>query len=154
MRHMEYVKLIVVVLHVASAALLFGAPLGLVRMARTALEKNDDAFKLAAIEAGRRAKLTQIGSLATLVTGLSLIFLSGGFAIVSKNFHAALGVTLLAIAFSLVWMRPNTMQLVRASAATPIDKDSARKALAKLGMGGGILQGVWLLNLTLMFLRF
>lgn len=151
---MEYVKLVVVVLHVAAAAMLFGAPLGLVRMTRAALEQSDEAFKLAASEAGRRAKLTMMGSLGTLLTGLALIFLNGGFGAISVNFHVALAVTLVAIVFSRVWMRPNTLRIVRASTVSPVDKAGARTALGKLAMGGGILHGVWLLNLTLMFLRF
>jgi hypothetical protein len=151
---MEYVKLVLVILHVSAVAMLFGAPLGLARMARAALSRNDEAFKLAAEEAARRTKLTVMSSIGTLLTGIALIFFIGGFAAAPKNFHAALGVLLLAMLFSFLWMRPNTVKLVQSSLKNPIDRSGADAALKKLGMGGGILHLAWLINLTLMFYRF
>jgi hypothetical protein len=151
---MEYLKILVVVLHVASAAMLFGAPLGLVRMARSALKSGEVPFKLAAVEAGRRGKMAGMGSMATLLTGLILIFLGGGFGVVTKNFHVALLLMLVAFGFSFGWMRPNGAKLVQASEKTPIDQAAAEHALKKLGMGSGILHTLWLVILTLMFYRF
>jgi hypothetical protein len=55
---------------------------------------------------------------------------------------------------SLAVMRPNTLRLVDASTSNPIDEQAARVAVAKLGMGGGMLHGLWLIVLTLMFVRF
>lgn len=151
---MEYLKILVVVLHVASAALLFGVPLGSVRMARSALASGEGAFKLAAVEADRKGKLAGMGSMGTLLTGLILIFIGGGFGVVTKNFHVALLLMLVAFGFSMTWMRSNGAKLVRASETSPVDRAAAELALGKLGMGSGILQAVWLVILTLMFYRF
>jgi hypothetical protein len=151
---MEFIKLLLVVIHVSAAALLFGAPLGVVRMARSALAKGEESFKFAAQEAARRGKLTFIAALVTLVTGLSLIFMIGGFALAPKNFHTALLLLLLGTVFSVAWMKPNTTRLVQASEQSPLDRAAAEKALGKLGMGSGILQALWLVVLTLMFFRF
>jgi hypothetical protein len=151
---MEYFKVLVLVVHVSTAALLLGAPLGLVRSARTALGRSSDAFKLATQDAAFKAKLAGMGSMLTLLSGLGLIFLGGGFAIVPKNFHAALALMLVAFGVSLTVMRPNTLRLVDASLKEPIDEPAARAALRKLGMGSGILHALWLTMLTLMFVRF
>lgn len=151
---MEYFKLVVLLVHISAAAILFGAPLGLVRTTRSALSKGPATFTHAAQEAAFKAKLAGMSSMVTLMSGLGLIFLGGGFAIVPKNFHAALAVMLAAFAVSLTVMRPNTLRLVKASEMNPIDEQGARAALGKLGMGSGILHGLWVVMLTLMFVRF
>jgi hypothetical protein len=151
---MEYLKVLSLIVHVSAAALLFGAPLGLARTVRKALAQGGETFKLAAQDAALRAKLAGMGSLVTLISGLGLIFIDGGFASVPKNFHVALLVMLGALGVSLAVMRPNTLRLVDASTSNPIDEQAARAAVAKLGMGGGMLHGLWLVVLTLMFVRF
>jgi hypothetical protein len=151
---MEYFKILVLVVHISASALLFGAPLGLPRLVRNGLAKGGESFRLAAGEAAFKAKLAGMGSMVTLMSGLGLIFLGGGFAIVPKNFHAALLVMLGAFAISISVMRPNTMRLVEASQKEPIDEAAARQAIGKLGMGSGILHALWLVILILMFVRF
>ena len=86
--------------------------------------------------------------------GRSFGHLGGGFGVVTKNFHVALLLLLLAFGFSVAWMRPNVMKLVRASEQSPIDRAAADRAVGKLGMGSGILHALWLVILILMFYRF
>jgi hypothetical protein len=151
---MEYFKVLVLIVHISAAAVLFGVPLGLTRMVRGALAKGSETFKLAAQEAAFKGKLAGMSSMVTLMSGLGLIFLAGGFAIVPKNFHAALALMLGAFAVSITVMRPNIARLVEASLKEPIDESSARAAVAKLGMGTGILHALWIVILGLMFVRF
>jgi hypothetical protein len=151
---MFIVKILVLVLHVASAALLFGASLGVPRMAKNALATNDEAFKLAAKEGEKRGKLSLMAAGVTLVTGIGLIFINGGFAAVTKNYHMSLLLLLAALAFSFAWIKPNTARLMQAASKSPVDKGAAETAIGKLTMGSGVLQTLWLTILFLMFYPF
>jgi len=149
-----FLRVVLLILHVASAALLFGAPLGLPRVLRNGLRLGDEPFRVAVDEALKRARLAQIGSLLTLLTGVALIFNAGGFGMTSPNFHAALGIMLLAIGFSAAWMGPNTGKLVQSSQPTPVRRSQAEAAIKKLAIGAGVLHTLWFILLTLMFVRF
>jgi hypothetical protein len=78
----------------------------------------------------------------------------GGFKAAPLNFHMALGVMLFAIAFSASFMRPNTMKLVKLAQGATVDHDAARACIKKLAMGQGILHLLWVVTLSLMFVRF
>jgi hypothetical protein len=152
---MLVVRLVLLVLHVASAAVIFGAPLGQPRVLRTALtSKSEEAFRLAAREAVRRGLLAQGASATTLVTGIILILISGGFAAVPSSFHVALALMLGAIGFGAGYLRPIGQKLVSASGASPLDKSALAALITKLASGSGLLQAVWLVILVLMFYRF
>lgn len=150
---METLRIILIILHVSSAAVLVGANTGLVRNLKRTLELNKDAFVVATEDGAKRARLMGMCSLATLVTGLILIFMIGGFARAPLNFHIALAIMLGAIAFSSVFMRPNMMKLVKLGKADAIDSKSALPLIKKLAMGQGILHLLWVTMLTLMFVR-
>lgn len=147
-------KLALLLVHVSFAAVLFGAPMGLVGNVRRALGAGDESLRIAAIDAARRAKMAGMSSILTLLTGIGLIFVAGGFAAVSKNFHAALGLMLVAVGLSVAIMRPNTAKLVAAAQAQPSDRGAAEAALKKLAMGSGVLHLLWVILLALMFYRF
>lgn len=150
---MDPLRVIVLVLHVTAAALLFGGGTGIVRNLKTTLELGKEVFKLATADAARRSRLVGMSSLLTLATGLALIFMTGGFAQVSLNFHIALAVMLAAIVVSSVLVRPSVMKLAGLAQAENIDKDAARSLIKRLAMGIGIVHLLWLITLTLMFVR-
>jgi uncharacterized membrane protein len=141
------------VLHIASAALLFGGALGLPRLVRNALSLGAAAFRVAAKEAQRRGTLTGIASLMTLWTGVALIFMLGGFARAPINFHIALTLMLVAIACNLVFIRPSLSKLVREGENPEPSATVVALALKKISMGQGILHLIWITNLVLMFHR-
>jgi len=147
-------KIALLIVHVSFAAVLFGAPMGLVGNVRRALRAGDEALRIAAIDAMRRARMAGISSLVTLLTGIALIFVMGGFGSVATHIHAALGVMILAVAFSAAVMRPNSAKLVAAAQAQPADRTAAESALKKLAMGSGVLHLLWVILLTLMFYKF
>jgi len=147
-------RLVLLLVHISAAAMLFGAPMGLVGSVKRALAAGDEALKLAATDAQRRGKLAGIGSMLTLLTGLALIFNAGGFGAVSTNYHAALAVMLGAIGFSAGVMRPSTAGLVAAASAVPVDRSGAQAAVKRLAMGSGVLHSLWLVTLFLMLYRF
>lgn len=147
-------RIALLVVHIAFAAVLFGAPLGLVGSCRRALAAGNEALRHAAADAARRGAIAGISSLGTLLTGIGLIFLSGGFGAVTRNYHVALTVMLVAFGVSAAIMRPNTAKLVEAARKDPVDRKGVEAALGRLGMGSGILQGLWLVILILMLHRF
>ncbi len=148
-------RLIVVIVHISLAALVLGVPLGLGRMLRRALEsKHDQAIRLAAYEAERRGKLAQTAGLLTLLSGILLILMSGGFGEVSTNFHVAMGLMIIAVGIGFSLMGPTGAAIVRAVEASPPRVEDIKPLLAKLGMGSGVLQLLWLLILVLMLYRF
>lgn len=147
-------RLILLVFHIASAATLFGVPLGLAGSIRRAKTGGPGALRHAAADAERRGQIAGMSSLLTLVTGIALIFNAGGFAATTKNFHAALGLMLLALGISVTVMRPATAKLVEAVGKDPIDDATVEACRKKLAMGSGILQAMWVVLLVLMFYRF
>jgi len=134
--------------------MLFGLPLGLVGACKRALGKNHEAFRYAAAEADRKGKLVGIAAIGTLLTGVGLIFNFGGFALVPKNFHMALGLMLIALALSVAVMKPATAKLNQAASGEDIDRNLAEKSLKTMAIGSGILQLLWVVMLVLMNYHF
>ncbi len=148
-------RLIVVIVHISFAALILGVPLGLPRLLRDAISSSHDStIRLAAAEALRRGKLAQIASLVTLLTGVWLILLSGGFAVISTNFHIALGIMLVAIAIGLFVQKPAMVAIAKAANAEPANTQGMLALLPRVAIGSGALQLLWLIILVLMLYRF
>ena len=145
---------VLLTLHIAFAALIFGVPLGLAGGLRRAQGSGPEALRHAAQDAKRRDNITGMAAVLTLLSGLALVFERGGFAVLSTNFHIALSLMIAALVFGFSWMRPNTAKLVQATQQEPIDTEGAEKAIKRLAMGGGILHSAWAVLLVLMIYRF
>ena len=141
-------------LHIAFAATLLGAPLGLPRNLKTALGASPDAFKVAAKDAKIRGHVAGASSLVNFLTGVGLIFYKGGFATIAKSYHAAMGLMIVAIIVGVAMMKPTTTKLVELSEAPSLDADAARKQIKKLAMSSGIVQLIWAVILFLMIKPF
>jgi high-affinity Fe2+/Pb2+ permease len=150
---MATLRIILLVLHVAAAAVLVGASAGLIRNLKRNLELGGQSFVLATEDLKKRSGLMGMCSLTTLATGLCLIFMMGGFAVAPKNFHIALLLLLVALIFSATFMRPRGVKLGALAKKEPLDKEGAMALIKKLAMGQGILHLLWLCTLTLMFVR-
>ncbi len=150
---MDPLRIVLLVLHISAAALLMGLPMGIVRNIKANLEIGPAAFKQATTDAARRGTLASVGSLVTLASGITLIFLAGGFGSVPLNFHIALTLMLVAIVISSVLVRPTVTRLAQVSLKEPIDKEAALGLVKRIAMGTGILHMLWLVMLTLMFVR-
>ena len=144
-------KIILVVFHISFAALIFGASLGLVGSCRRSLAHGKGAFRHAAAEAARRAKITGISGIMTFVTGLGLIFMVGGFGAITPNYHIAMTVMIGAIAVNLLMVKPAVKGVVVLSQAEAFDADAAGGAVKKIAMPLGILHLLWFSILALMY---
>ncbi len=148
---MHIIYKILLIIHISAAAVTLGASTGLLRNLRRTLEAGKATFALAAEDALRRGKIMGVSSFMVLWTGISLIFVRGGFKAVPVPYHIALVIMLGAITISLTIMRPTSAQIVVLSTAETLDKDGISKKLKKLAMGQGILHLSWLTMLILMF---
>lgn len=144
---------ILLVVHIAAAAVTLGASVGLMRHLRRTLEASQQAFALAAEDAQRRGKIMGLSGFIVLQTGLALIFVIGGFKAAPLNIHIAFMIMLGAMALSITVMRPTSARLVDLSKAETLDKVGISKSLKKLAMGQGILHLAWIIILVLMLVR-
>lgn len=144
-------KTVVVVVHVAAAAVVLGASLGWGRLLRQAAEVGQAAARVAAADVMRRMTLVRIGSAMTLFTGIALIFLSGGFGIVPKNFHIALTLMLVTLGWVVLGLVPRVKVLHKLTGATDFDRAQFVAGVGKVGMATGIVHAFWIVILVLMF---
>lgn len=142
--------LVLLVLHITAAASLLGIGMSSPRLLRTAVGAGREAKCLIAAAIAKGGQLSGMMSLATLATGLALIFHRGGFKVVAPGIHAAMGLLVLAIVFSFFFHRPVAQALVAAA-----DKDDAawNAARKRYLIGDGILNLLWLVILVLMFVK-
>ena len=144
---------ILLVIHISAAALTLGSSTGLLRLLRRGLEAGQAAFSLAVEDGARRGRIMGMSALATLWTGLSLIFVIGGIKAAPLNIHIALTLMLGAVGVSLAIMRPNMGRLVALSSAPTLDVATVKQHIKKLAMGQGILHLLWLCILVMMLVR-
>jgi putative copper export protein len=143
---------ILAVVHVAFAALWFGAPLMMGSTLKKARPHGQAAFHAAAGVAHRMATLASVGILGVIATGVGLIFLKyGGMKGLPVRFHIALGLALLATGVGFGLLKSTAGKLVSAAAAEGFQPDSATASIKKLSMGTGINHLLWLICLVLMF---
>ncbi len=144
-------KTVVVVVHVAAAAVVLGASLGWGRLLRQAAEAGQAAARVATADVMRRMTLVRIASAMTLFTGIALILLSGGFGIVPKNFHIALTLMLATLGWVMLGLVPRVKSLDGLAAASHFDRAQFTASVGKVGMGTGIIHALWIVILVLMF---
>lgn len=146
--------ILLVTFHVTCAAILFGLSLGLTGSCRRAMARGHEALRAAAEEVNRKGKILGGASVLTLLSGVSLIMSIGGFAAAPKNFHAAMGLMMVAMVISFGILKPAGESLVLATEGDSIKEDLANLSLKKMAMGSGILHLMWIGMLMLMFARF
>jgi uncharacterized membrane protein len=150
---MYVLRILILVIHISAAAVLFGAGLGLPRLLRKSFELGAPMFKLATEEVKKRAGWTGIASLATLWTGIALIFILGGFKAAPINYHISLTLMFGAILVNLLVARPAVKRLVFEGAKPEPSRDVVQASVKRLSMGQGIMHLIWVIILVLMFHR-
>ena len=97
--------LVLRIVHIASMAVWFGGDLLATSEARRTLEEGGDP-KLLQARMKRALTLSQLSGLATAASGVAMIFAHGGFAKVKPTIHAGLGLTVVALAVTFIWLLP------------------------------------------------
>lgn len=144
-------KTAIVIIHVAAAAVLLGTSLGWGRLLRRAAESGQAAARVAVDDVMRRMKLMRVTSAVTLVSGIALIFVAGGFAVVPKNFHIALTVMLATLGWVVLGLVPRVKALAARVGEAEFDRARFEASIGKVGMATGIVHAAWLTLLVLMF---
>jgi hypothetical protein len=147
----EYIALRV--LHISFTAGWFGMLLVMAGGLSEALKSDVVVLRASAAQAHKRVALSLVFGALTLLTGLVLIFRMGGFKAISPNFHMALGLVVLMLLFSLVFVWPAGKRL-KALAFDPqlsLPSEAGTKLKKRLAIGSGILQLLWVVVLVLMY---
>ena len=148
---MEILKLVLVVFHIVVAAAVLGTSFGWSRLLRSAARSGSPALRVATEDVYFRLLILRFASFMTLFTGIGLIFVAGGFAIVPKNYHMALTLMLVAIAWNLFFIAPKVKALRALVGAETVNQAECTRLISKLGMGTGILHAAWVALLVLMY---
>jgi hypothetical protein len=151
---MLVLRLILLVVHIAAAAVSFGAPLGLGRLLRGVASLDAKAYELVAKDTAKRTGLGRICGLVSMFSGLALIFLRGGFGAVGKNYHTALLLMWALLGVQFFIARPVVRKLVAAIGGAVPSPQELSAAAGKLGMAIGIGHALWVTILILMFQQF
>lgn len=146
-------KTVVLIVHIAAAAVVLGASLGWGRLLRQAAEAGQGAARVAIADIARRLLLVRVTSMMTLFTGLALMFIGGGFAVVPKNYHIALTVMLAGVAWVFLGVVPKVKALGKLAAAPEFERDKFAGSVGKVGMATGVVHALWLSLLVLMFVH-
>ena len=148
---MATLKIMLVVFHIAVAAAVLGASFGWSRLLKSAGKAGLPALRVAAEDVGFRLVLLRFASFMTLFTGVGLIFFAGGFAVVSKNYHIALTLMLVAIGWNLFLLAPKVKALRTLVRTDSVNQAECDNLVSKIGMGTGVLHAMWLVLLVLMY---
>lgn len=148
-------KLVLVVLHISFAALWFGGPLLATSMLKAAAPHGREPFLAAARLGDKGGAMAGIGTIGVLGTGLGLIFyVYEGFGGLPTNFHAALGLLILAMINGFGFLLPAAKRVVADAKQDDWTLEKARPYMKRLAMGGGINHLLWFSLLVLMYVRF
>jgi hypothetical protein len=95
-----------------------------------------------------------LSGITTLFSGVIMVLLNGGFAIVPKNYHAALGLMWLLLGIGFFVTTPAVKKVRALAAASTLDETVAVALASKIGRAIGVGHLLWTLILVLMFQRF
>jgi|AP95_1055475.scaffolds.fasta_scaffold64216_2 uncharacterized membrane protein len=143
------------VVHIACAAVWFGAPLGLVKLLKMGLERGPDAFRMSAAVGAKRGAMAGIAGVLTLLTGLAMVFHLGGFGSVAPQIHGAILIALVMLGISVGVLKPMGAELseIAEKGLDEAGRTRAQAILKKMGPITHSIHGLWLLLLVLMYWR-
>ncbi|MBL8788739.1 MAG: hypothetical protein JNJ59_27840 [Deltaproteobacteria bacterium] len=142
--------IILVVLHIISAATAFAITMPVASALRRAAGQGREAKAAIAQLANRTGMFATIFGTATLATGLALIFYRGGFKAIPPTIHAAMGLVIVMLVLGQLLQRPTC---ARITAAVDQGDEAWAAARKRFVMGDGILQLLWVVVLVLMFIK-
>ena len=149
-----YPYLILKTIHILCASVWLGSGLTIAGDVRRTLEQGRPHTDLLISRVNRQGKMAGIFGMLTLLSGVNLVFVMGGFGNVGHNIHAGLGLSLLIFAVGLGLSMPTWRRIRAILGAETGDLAEARKLAGRLGMFTGIEHLLWLVVLVLMVVKF
>jgi uncharacterized membrane protein len=135
-------------LHLLAMAVWFAGGLTLPSDIRKTLARGKPHTELLGARVNKVLSFATIGAVGTIATGLALFFSRGGFKANPPRFHAALGLSMVALALLFLGIRPAAAQLDRALASG--EGKDLRALSSRLAMFTGIDHLLKLVMLILM----
>ena len=136
---------LVLFLHILAAAVWLGAGLGLSRRVKRGLQVGGAALDGALDDARRARVLSLIGAIATVASGLVMLFLLGGFKAVPVRIHLGLGLSLFALLAEVALVWPAISALLAGRRGPGLVK--------RVAAGTGVVHLLWALTLASMLMR-
>lgn len=136
------------IVHLLSMAVWFALPLMIAGDLKRSLAAGKAAAEAAVARVERTLAISSAGAVATIVSGLIMIFALGGFGAISPRIHAGFGLALLLLALEFFVLKG---AVGRAGEAIGGGKpEEAQPFVARVGMVGGISHLLKLIILVLM----
>jgi hypothetical protein len=145
--------LIIKVLHIACAAVWWGVPMSMSRDIRVTVPLGEPHWELLMIRVNR-TRLIAIGAgLATILSGVMLILLFGGFASVPIAIHIGFGLAFCLLLSEVFWESSVWGMLVK-QLESKEDADVLNRQVRKFSVIGGVQHTLWFCILVLMVFRY
>lgn len=143
------------VLHIAFTAVWFAGPLVVALTLKEAAPKGREAFLHAARAAHRAGRLTLVGNLGTLLSGVALVVVRDpALTSTPLRIHAALGLAAMGALMGAVYLQPQ-VDALRLRAEDPRwTAADATPALGRVALGAAGDHALWLSALVLMLVPF
>lgn len=141
--------LVIKLFHIMFAATWFGTGLALVSDARRSIAAGAPHLGPLYVRLLRAAKTMIATSILTVVSGLAMVFYSGGFKFVAVRYHIGLSLGLVALLITLLIHRVANQMAAVGEPGDATRLGALRKQLAALS---GVLQLLWCLTLATMVL--
>ena len=144
--------LIFKVLHIACAAVWWGVPMSMSRDIRTTICLGQPHAG-ALISRVNRSRVIAIGAgLATIISGIGLVLLVGGFALVPTPIHIALTLSFILLSSEYLWEGRTWSRLIECIRSRESD-EVTRGVVRRMSLIGGLQHTLWFFVLVLMVFR-
>lgn len=139
-------------LHFLGMALWFAAAATITSDIRRTIARGQPHTEMLASRVERSLSFSAIGAIASIGSGLVMIFAMGGFGAIRPTIHAGFGLALVTLALEMFLLKPTVGRLGEALAAN--DVKLTKELPGKIGMFAGITHLLKLVILVLMVFRF
>jgi hypothetical protein len=148
---MDYATFALRLLHFLGMALWFVSPLAITGDLRKSIARGKPHTDVVVQRVERALGMATIGAIITILSGLGMIFVLGGFKGISPRIHAGFGLALITLAVEFFLLKGAVGRLGEAFGADA-SKD-VPSAMGKVGMFAGITHALKLVILVLMVIR-
>jgi hypothetical protein len=142
------------IVHIAAASVWMGGGLNAPRDIRRTLPLGPPHVGELMPRLQAIAQLMNLSALLTLVSGIAIVLVIGGFARVPHRIHLGLGLTLLAFVAGRYLIRPVLGEIARAIGAAPVTPEKVAQIMVRFRLVTGVEHALRLAVLVLMVYPF
>jgi hypothetical protein len=142
------------IFHIAAASIWIGGGLNAPRDIRRTLPLGQPYVSELMPRLRAIAQLMNVSALATLLSGIAIVFAVGGFGRVPHRIHVGLALTLLAFVAGRYLIRPVLGEIAQAIKASPVAQDKVDHIMVRFRLVNNVEHGLRLAVLVLMVYPF